>query len=180
MNNKLKSNGYPILLGLFGFIFMIAFYFGVISLFESFDYAIRKFKTSGVLIVLLSLGFAYQIFLHVYMNQVLKRKSNKIVTATSGVASGTAMVFCCLHHVTDLIPIAGISLFGVLSPSFESVWMTVGLSINVIAIHFLFSHMKKHQAYSEDSYFRLVNHIPIGLSMIAVTIVSSILIYIQI
>ncbi|MCD4711648.1 MAG: hypothetical protein K8R73_00050 [Clostridiales bacterium] len=180
MNNRQKSISFPVLFSLFGFVFMMAFYFGVVSLFESFEYAIQKFKTSGVLIILLSLGFAYQIFLHAYMNQVIKRKSNKVITATSGMASGTAMILCCLHHVTDLIPIAGISLFGILSPSFESVWMIVGLSINVIAILFLFSHMKKHQAYSENSYFRLVNHIPIRFCVIAVTIVSIIVIYIQI
>jgi hypothetical protein len=175
--NRLKISLKPTLYSILSFILMLLFYFSVISIFESFTYAVRKFQTSGVLILLLSLGFAVQIFLHVYMNQIAKLKGGKLATATSGITSGTAMVFCCLHHITDLLPVVGISIFGLLSPSFETIWMTIGLSINLIAILFLLGHMKKHQAYTEGSLFKVVNYMPIKLCVIGISIMTIIVIY---
>ncbi|MGB3368726.1 MAG: hypothetical protein WBA54_14620 [Acidaminobacteraceae bacterium] len=111
------------------------------------------------------------------MNQITKLRGSKLATATSGITSGTAMVFCCLHHITDLLPVVGISIFGILSPSFETIWMIIGLSINLIAIVFLLGHMKKHQAYTEGSLFRVVNYVPIKLCVIAISIMTIIVIY---
>jgi hypothetical protein len=53
---------------------------------------------------------------------------------TSGGTSVTAMVACCLHHVTDVLPILGLSAAATFLTRYQRPFMLVGLGMNVLGI----------------------------------------------
>lgn len=56
------------------------------------------------------------------------------VMGTSGGTSVTAMVACCLHHVTDVLPILGLSAAATFLTRYQRPFMLLGLGMNVIGI----------------------------------------------
>ncbi|NUQ86559.1 MAG: hypothetical protein HUU11_17805, partial [Anaerolineales bacterium] len=53
---------------------------------------------------------------------------------TSGGTSVTAMVACCLHHVTDVLPILGVSAAATFLTRYQRPFMLVGLGMEIIGI----------------------------------------------
>ena len=58
----------------------------------------------------------------------------KKVMGTSGGTSVTAMVACCLHHVTDVLPVLGLSAAATFLARYQRPFMLVGLGLNLIGI----------------------------------------------
>jgi hypothetical protein len=52
----------------------------------------------------------------------------------SGSTSATAMLACCLHHVTDVLPILGLSAAATFLTRYQRPFMLLGLGMNVIGI----------------------------------------------
>jgi hypothetical protein len=53
---------------------------------------------------------------------------------TSGGTSVTAMVACCLHHVTDVLPILGLSAAATFLTRYQRPFMLAGLGMNIVGI----------------------------------------------
>src|SRR5215207_791083 len=53
---------------------------------------------------------------------------------TSGGTSLTAMVACCIHHVTDVLPVLGLSAAATFLTRYQRPFMLLGLGMNVIGI----------------------------------------------
>ena len=53
---------------------------------------------------------------------------------TSGGTSVTAMVACCIHHVTDVLPVLGLSAAATFLTRYQRPFMLLGLGMNVIGI----------------------------------------------
>jgi hypothetical protein len=56
------------------------------------------------------------------------------VMGTSGGTSVTAMVACCLHHVTDVLPVLGLSTAATFLTRYQRPFMLVGLGLNILGI----------------------------------------------
>lgn len=53
---------------------------------------------------------------------------------TSGGTSVTAMVACCLHHVTDVLPVLGLSAAATFLTRYQRPFMLAGLGMNILGI----------------------------------------------
>jgi hypothetical protein len=53
---------------------------------------------------------------------------------TSGGTSITAMVACCLHHVTDVLPVLGLSAAATFLTRYQRPFMLASLGVNMIGI----------------------------------------------
>ena len=53
---------------------------------------------------------------------------------TSGGTSVTAMVACCLHHVTDVLPVLGLSAAATFLTRYQRPFMLTSLGVNLIGI----------------------------------------------
>ena len=51
-----------------------------------------------------------------------------------GGTSATAMVACCIHHVTDVLPILGLSAAASFLTRYQRPFMLTGLAMNLIGI----------------------------------------------
>jgi hypothetical protein len=53
---------------------------------------------------------------------------------TSGGTSVTAMVACCLHHVTDVLPILGVGAAATFLTRYQRPFMLLGLGMNILGV----------------------------------------------
>jgi len=51
-----------------------------------------------------------------------------------GTTSTVAMVACCAHHVTDVLPILGLTAAAAFLAQYRTAFMLVGLGMNLVGI----------------------------------------------
>jgi Na+/phosphate symporter len=60
--------------------------------------------------------------------------STGVLMGTSGGTSVTAMIACCFHHVTDVLPILGLSAAATFLTRYQRPFMLIGLGMNMIGV----------------------------------------------
>ena len=82
---------------------------------------------------LLPIGFGIQVGLFVYVRRLLSRRARGGAAAATATGSGTstvAMVACCAHHVTDALPVLGLSGAAIFLNDYRIPLMSAGLAVN--------------------------------------------------
>lgn len=119
--------------GLLGSISLLVFYFFIMSLGKnSFSSAFEQLVMLRLWISPLVVTFGIEIGLFSYVKSV-RRVSGKS-TMVSGATSGVAMVACCAHHVTDILPLVGFSLLATVLTTYQPLFFVLGIVSNLIAI----------------------------------------------
>lgn len=145
-----------ILVGVLGAAAMTAVFLGITSLAESFDYALIQFTQLWHWILLLSAGFGVQIGLHVHIREKLRQRQAQATAgvAASGGVSTLAMVACCVHRVTDVLPFLGASAAAVFLVQYQTPFLVLGVFSNLLGILFLFRIMQKHRLGPESGLLK--------------------------
>src|SRR3989344_2519041 len=138
MSDDKKDNSifYGILAGA-GILF---FYIGVLTIFQSFDFAISEFRNLWFWIIPLAIGFGIQIGLY---NSILHTATINTEIATSGGVSGGSMVACCSHFALNAIPILGFSGLATFLMTYQKLFFGLGILSNITGIAILTNHRKK-------------------------------------
>jgi hypothetical protein len=144
----------PVLWGMAAGLTLLTVYFLIVSVAESFSHSIEQFKELWYWITLLVLGFGIQAGLYTYIRGVMKlRKETGIATSSMAAAGGistTSMIACCAHHVTDVLPILGISAAVVFLSQFQNLFLTIGVLSNLIGISLMLKIIQKHELYQSE------------------------------
>lgn len=129
----------PLAAFLLGSAFIASFYIGILTWTQGWDYASSQFVRDRWYVIPIILGFGVQAALY----SILRFRLFIPVTSTghagsmmgaSGGTSATAMVACCIHHVTDVLPILGLSAATSFLTRYQRPFMLVGLAMNLIGI----------------------------------------------
>ena len=129
----------PIMAFLIGSAFIASFYIGILTWAQGWDYASSQFARDRWYVIPIIVGFGIQAALYT----VLRLRLFIPITSTghagsmmgaSGGTSATAMVACCIHHVTDVLPILGLSAAASFLTRYQRPFMLVGLAMNLIGI----------------------------------------------
>jgi len=80
-------------------------------------------------------------------------------TALSGGISTTSMLACCIHHVTEFIPLIGISAFTIFLVEFQVFFLILGILFGTLSIINILIHIKKHKVYETPSTFEYLKDI---------------------
>lgn len=136
MDKKDNSIFYGILAGL-GILF---FYISVLTIFQSFDFAISEFRQLWYWIIPLALGFGVQIGLY---NSILHTARINAEIAASGGVSGGSMIACCSHFLLNALPIIGISGLTAFLMAYQKWFFGLGILSNLVGITILIKHKKK-------------------------------------
>jgi Cu+-exporting ATPase len=105
-NLKLK----PVVAGLVAFAALFTLYLGILTAVSGWAFTLDQLATYWYYIVALAAGFGLQIGLYTRLKQVVAGAgADRAVVATSGTTSGAAMVSCCAHYLTNLLPVVGAS-----------------------------------------------------------------------
>lgn len=134
--------GWPIGAGLLGAGFLTALYLGIVSIAESPQHAIDLFREDRLIVVPIILGFGVQMGLYVTLKKRLfapvphAGPSGKFAGA-SGTTSTLAMVACCAHHVTDVLPILGLTAATAFLAEYRVAFMVLGLGMTLFGAGFM-------------------------------------------
>ncbi len=131
----------PIVAGLAGALLLLLFYFSLVTFAQSFSHAIEQFKTLWYWILLLSLGFGAQAALYTYVRNEAAASAS---VAASGGVSGVSMVACCAHHLTDFLPLLGLSVAAVFLIKYQLFFIMLGVLSNFNGIIYMLSVIQRH------------------------------------
>ena len=135
----------PIAAFLTGSALIAGIYFGILIWAQGGASAITIFVSNRWYIIPIWITFGIQAALYSILRFRLFIPTNstqhtgaltpvKGVMGTSGGTSVTAMVACCLHHVTDVLPVLGVSAAATFLTRYQRPFMLVGLGMNIVGI----------------------------------------------
>ncbi len=130
---------WPVGAGLAGAVFLTALYFGIVSWAENPQHALELFWEERWIVIPIILGFGVQIALYTILRKrlfvpVMDTGSSGALTGASGTTSTLAMVACCAHHVTDVLPILGLTAAATFMANYQTAFMLVGLGTTLVGI----------------------------------------------
>ena len=130
---------WPVGAGLAGAVFLTALYFGIVSWAESPQHALELFWEERWIVIPIILGFGVQMALYTILRRrlfvpVMNTGSSGALTGASGTTSTLAMVACCAHHVTDVLPILGLTAAATFLANYQTAFMLVGLGTTLVGI----------------------------------------------
>ncbi len=129
---------WPVITGVLGSLGLLALYLGIVSLSESWAHALSLFREDAPLVIPIVLGFGTQVGLFTYLKLGLHLASGTraagALTGTAGSTSTFAMVACCAHHVTDVLPLLGLSGAAIFLAEYRVPFMVFGLFSNLAGI----------------------------------------------
>lgn len=129
----------PLIAFLLGSVFMVGIYFGILTWAQGWEDAMRLFSLNRWYILPIWIAFGTQAALYSVLRFRLfipttSTAHTGALMGTSGGTSVAAMVACCLHHVTDVLPILGLSAAAAFLTRYQRPFMLVGLGLNLIGI----------------------------------------------
>lgn len=126
----------PVLFSLLGMVGLMALYLILVSLAEGWTHAVQLLIEDAWLIGPIMTGFGVQVGLYTYLKTGLHAAAHGTgaLAGASGGTSTAAMVACCAHHVTDVLPLLGLSVTATFLAEYRIPFMLVGLAMNLIGI----------------------------------------------
>ena len=129
----------PLAALLLGSALIASFYLGTLTWLQGWEYASRQFARDRLYVVPIILGFGVQAALYSILRfrlfvPIQSTHHTGSMMGASGGTSAAAMVACCLHHVTDVLPILGLSAAATFLTRYQRPFMVVGLAMNLAGI----------------------------------------------
>ena len=122
--NKVLS----IAVGLTAAVGLFLFYSLIMRLLAgSWDAAWWQFRQLWYLILPLIAGFGLQVGLFYYLKSLAKSAVGKGMMAASSATSTIGMVACCAHHLTDVVPLLGLSALSLWLVNFQTPLLAIGI-----------------------------------------------------
>ncbi len=123
---------------------MLILYFLVVGIVSDWPFAKSQFAAYWYFIISLAVGFGIQIGLYTYLKQLIAngQGSGKVLGVT-GATSTAAMVSCCAHYLTNILPILGTIGLVTFIAQYQTQLFWIGLLFNIGGIVYMLSKLKK-------------------------------------
>ena len=123
----------PAAAGILGAGLLAGIYFAIVSWAESPQHAWAQFQEDWLYVVPILLGFGFQVALYTMLRWRLhlppaQAGAGGALTGAGGGTSAAAMVACCAHHLTDVLPILGLTAATSFLAQYREAFMLVGLA----------------------------------------------------
>lgn len=130
---------WPLGAGLTAALLLTTLYLGILSIVESPQHAFDQFSEDRWIIGPIIIGFGVQAALYITLKKQLfvpvtiPGHSGRLM-GVGGATSTLTMVACCAHHVTDALPVLGITAASAFLAQYRTVFMLIGLAMNLVGI----------------------------------------------
>jgi len=138
--------------GIIAAVSLILFYFLVMTISSaSLSETVLQFKQLWYWMITLSLGFGIQVGLFTHLKIIIN--DNRIVngagtvTATSSGTSVASMVACCAHHLSEVLPILGLSGFSIFLTRYQIPIIVFGIVMNGMGIIYMVKQINKVKSH---------------------------------
>ncbi len=134
----------PIRNGLIASLAMVMLYFAAVGLISDWPFAKSQFGLYWYFIISLAVGFGIQIGLYTHLKQLVAngQGSGKVLGVT-GATSTAAMISCCAHYLTNILPILGTIGLVTFVAQYQTQFFWVGLGFNIAGILFMIHKIEK-------------------------------------
>lgn len=174
----MKKSQKPFVFGLAGSITLLLIYFSILIFANSFGHAIKQFTQMWYWILVLVVGFGIQVGLYSHIRISMREKITGATAevATAGGISTGSMIACCAHHITDVLPIIGLSAAALFLVKYQIPFIILGIFSNLVGITMMLNIIQKHRLFDKEGLFKrlfkydmkLVRNITVVLSVIVV------------
>ncbi len=124
---------------------LLGFYLGTLTLAQGWEHAVRQLlQEDRWYIAAIVVGFGLQVGLFSHLRRRHGRAPRAGVAASTG-ASGTAMVACCAHHLTDVLPLLGASAAAVFLSEYRTQLLWLGIAANAAGTAYLLRLLLRHR-----------------------------------
>ncbi|GBD07849.1 hypothetical protein HRbin22_00075 [Candidatus Thermoflexus japonica] len=138
LRTRLQALGIPVGAGLAGAALLVGLYLSLVTLAQGWGHALELLWEDRWLVGAIAAGFGIQVGLYVYLRRLRACPVNPhAATAMTAAGTGTsslAMVGCCAHHVTDALPLLGLTAAATLLNQYRIPFMVVGIGMNGVGI----------------------------------------------
>ncbi len=140
----------PLGAGLAGVFLLTGLYFGFMSWAEGFKTAREVFWSDRWIVIPIVTGFGIQVALYAILKfrlfvPVSTTGPSGALMGASGTTSTVAMLACCAHHVTDVLPILGLTAAATFLGRYRLAFMGAGLGMTLIGIIVMLSILFKER-----------------------------------
>lgn len=131
--------------GVLAGIALISVYFLVMGFASrSWDYTVSQLVSLKYWISALVLGFSVQIGLFFYLKNCHKNTKLEGGSAAAGAGmSSVAMLACCAHHLTDVLPLIGLSAATVFLVQYQTWFLSLGILSNMAGIFLMIREIRR-------------------------------------
>lgn len=124
--------------GTVAFVALLAVYFGVLTLASGWGFTLSQFEQFWYYVLPLEAGFGAQIGLYIYLKDLaLHHEHCRTVAAASGTTSTAAMIACCAHYLTNILPVIGAAGAVTLITPYQIELFWVGLAFNAAGLAYI-------------------------------------------
>lgn len=126
----------PLFFGILGAMGLLVLYLGLVSLAQGWTHAVELLAEDAWIVGPILAGFGLQVGLYTYLKTVVQAaaRGTGALAGAGGGTSTAAMVACCAHHVTDVLPLVGLSAAATFLAEYRIPFMLVGLATNLVGI----------------------------------------------
>ena len=128
----------PVAAGAVAFAALLALYLGLLTAVSGWAFTLDQLATYWYFILALAAGFGLQVGLYTRLKQVVGGLgSHRAVVAASGTTSTAAMVSCCAHYLTSILPVVGASGLVALVSQYQVALFWLGLAASAAGTAFI-------------------------------------------
>ncbi|HET8944633.1 MAG TPA: hypothetical protein VFO59_07620 [Dehalococcoidia bacterium] len=130
----------PLTAGIFAGLALIGLYLGLVTWAQDYGHARDLLWDDRYYVAPIAAGFGLQAGLFVYLRRLLSLRSRACATAGTAAGTGTstaAMLACCAHHVSDALPVLGLSGVAIFLGDYRVPLMAAGIAVNVVGVLFM-------------------------------------------
>ncbi len=127
---------------------LLLFYFGVMGISSgSWSATISQFRELWYWMLILTIGFGTQIGLFVHLRNCTRNSqglhhSGKVAATSTG-TSAVSMVACCAHHLSEILPIIGLSGAALFLVKYQIPLIVLGILMNFFGIVYMIWTIRK-------------------------------------
>jgi hypothetical protein len=136
--------GVPAAAGLLSAGALLGLFIGTLSLLGGLDYALEEFERLQWWLVALAAGFGVQVALYAHIKRAAREAKGGAEVAASGGISAGAMLACCSHYLTNILPIVGISAFSMFLTKYQTSFLVLGIFSNIVGMTYMLYFMQRH------------------------------------
>ena len=136
--NRARIVSKSIMYGVAGMAALLGIYFVILAAVSGWEFTVSQFLDFWYFIVSLAAGFGIQIGLYSYLRNAVRGMdmSGKVV-AVSGTTSTAAMISCCAHYLTNILPVVGAAGAVALVAQYQIELFWFGLACNLAGIAYM-------------------------------------------
>lgn len=138
--------GKSVLTGAAAALILMGVYFLILAVANGPEHVLEQFMGMWYLILPLVAGFGIQMSLFSFIRSSMKAMTGA-VASTGGMTTGS-MVACCVHHVTDIVPVLGATALGLFLLQYQSAFMLLGILSNIVGITMMLYLIQKHSLHN--------------------------------